>query len=62
LVEGGRAGKKFRKNTEGGEGPEEGMFLRAANRWYKSVWTPLSVVTQLGTMLSSYVLSAEFKA
>jgi hypothetical protein len=33
LVESGRAGKKFRKNTEGGEGPEEGMFLWAANIW-----------------------------
>jgi hypothetical protein len=27
LVEGGRAGKKFRRNTEEGERLEEGLFL-----------------------------------
>jgi hypothetical protein len=65
LVEGGRAGKKFRKNTEGGEegkgwrkGCSSGQPIDG-----KSESTPLTVVTQLGSMLPSYVLvSAEFKA
>ena len=44
-MEGGRAGKKFRKNTEEGERLEEGLFLSER---------PLSV--SLSSMLRSYVL------